>query len=444
MLGELLVLLAIMLLLLVISPLSTIGALFTLGVPAVLLYRMMRHRLATSGRRAEQSNALMIQWTEQAVNGIKETLITGNAPFFVERQGRYARDFAECQRSVMLFSTIPRLVIDTMPVIAIVVAVLIIIGRGEDPGSVVPVLAMFAVAAMRLMPSAAHISNALTHLRFHYAAAEVLYNELRSIEQAMQEHDFVLPLQAVLARPFERSVVLEHVSYSYPASSQPALGDISLEIPKGHWVGFVGPTGAGKSTLMDLILGLFAPTSGRVLVDGHNLQEDVRGWQRNLGFVPQNVYILDDTIRRNVAFGVQERDVDDRQVWRALCAAQIDDRVRSLPGGLDTVVGERGSRMSGGERQRLGIARALYRDPQVLIIDEGTANLDNETEAAIVRSLAELRGDKTIIVVAHRLALVTECDQVYYLRKGRLLRSGAFADLVSTDPGFRQFAGTAA
>ena len=300
MLGELLVLLAIMLLLLVISPLSTIGALFTLGVPAVLLYRMMRHRLATSGRRAEQSNALIIQWTEQAVNGIKETLITGNAPFFVERQGRYARDFAECQRSVMLFSTIPRLVIDTMPVIAIVVAVLIIIGRGEDPGSVVPVLAMFAVAAMRLMPSAA---TSRTHSRTYVSTMpqqKVLYNELRSIEQAMQEHNSLLPLQAVLARPFERSVVLEHVSYSYPASSQPASGDISLEIPKGHWVGFVGPTGAGKSTLMDLILGLFAPTSGRVLVDGHNLQEDVRGWQRNLGFVPQNVYILDDTIRGDI------------------------------------------------------------------------------------------------------------------------------------------------
>ena len=174
------------------------------------------------------------------------------------------------------------------------------------------------------------------------------------------------------------------------------------------------------------------------------MQENVRGWQRNIGFVPQNVYLLDDTIRRNVAFGVQDHDIDDGQVWRALRAAQIDDLIRSLPGGLDAVVGERGDRISGGERQRLGIARALYRNPQVLVIDEGTANLDNETEAAIVSSLAGLRGEKTIIVVAHRLALVTRCDQVYYLRNGRLLRSGAFVDLVSTDPGFRQFAGTAA
>ena len=368
----------------------------------------------------------------------------GNAPFFVERQTRYARDFADCQRSSMLFSTIPRLVIDTMPVTAIVVVVLIIMIRGEDLELVLPVLAMFAVAAMRLMPSAARMANALTHMRFHYAATEVLYDELLAIERMKPMHDVVPVPDAVPARPFERSLVLEGISYSYPGGSQPALDDVSLEIPKGHWVGFVGPTGAGKSTLIDLILGLFVPTSGGILVDGRNLQENVRGWQRNIGFVPQNVYLLDDTIRRNVAFGVQDHDIDDGQVWRALRAAQIDDLIRSLPGGLDAVVGERGDRISGGERQRLGIARALYRNPQVLVIDEGTANLDNETEAAIVSSLAGLRGDKTIIVVAHRLALVTRCDQVYYLRNGRLLRSGAFVDLVSTDPGFRQFAGTAA
>src|SRR5439155_2078725 len=179
------------------------------------------------------------------------------------------------------------------------------------------------------------------------------------------------------------------------------------------------------------------------LVDGRDLQDDMAAWQRNIGYVPQLVYLLDDTVRRNVAFASPDHEIDDERVWKALRAAQIQDVVQSLSGGLDAMVGERGDRLSGGERQRLGIARALYHDPQVLVVDEGTANLDNETEAAIVRTLAGLRGEKTIIVVAHRLPLVRDCDRVYLLQQGRVLNSGGYADLVLTDPGFREFAGIA-
>jgi ABC-type multidrug transport system fused ATPase/permease subunit len=207
-------------------------------------------------------------------------------------------------------------------------------------------------------------------------------------------------------------------------------------------VGLIGPTGAGKTTLVDLMLGLFVPASGRILVDGRDLRDDVAGWQRNIGYVPQDIYLIDDTVRRNVAFGLPDQDIDDEQVWKALRAAQVDGLVRSLPGGLSAVSGERGDRLSGGERQRLGIARALYHNPEVLVVDEGTANLDNETEAAIVRTLAGLRGEKTIIVVAHRLPLVKNCDCVYLLRQGRVRNFGALSELVATDPAFREFAGS--
>ena len=435
-LGELLVVVALIIVLTLIEPLATFGAVLVLGIPTTLIYRSMQRRLAASGRLAERSMGSMIQWTEQAIGGIKETLVVGRALFFIDHQGYHAQRFADSWRSVMLLSSIPRLVVDTLAVSAMVAIALVILMRGQDMQSLLPLLGMFAVAAIRLMPSTSRIASGLAQLRFLYATTEVVYNELRAIERARPA-----PTRAPsLPLPFERSIVLEHLSYRYPSMPQRAIEDVSLEIPRGHWIGLIGPTGAGKTTLVDLMLGLFVPTAGRILVDGYDLQDHVVAWQRNIGYVPQDVYLMDDTVRRNVAFGLPDHEIDDDLVWRVLCAAEVDNLVRSLPGGLDAIVGERGDRLSGGERQRLGIARALYHDPQVLVVDEGTANLDNETEAEIVRTLAGLRGEKTIIVVAHRLPLVRNCDCVYLLEHGRVRNSGAYSDLFSTEPGFREVA----
>jgi ABC-type multidrug transport system fused ATPase/permease subunit len=443
-LAELLVVVALIVLLLVIAPYVTIGAVVVLAVPAAASYFSMRRRLASSGQISEKSLASVIQWAEQAIGGIKETRIMGRASFFIDRHGYYFRRFVESQRSLMFLSTIPRLLIDTLAVSAMVAIALVVLVRGQDLETLLPVLGTFAVAAIRLMPSISRIATGLAQLRFLTAAVQVLHDELRAIEpdDPARADPAAVPRTSANSR-FERSLVLDHVSFKYPSMQGAAIDDISLEIPRGCWVGLVGPTGAGKTTLVDLILGLLSPVSGRILVDGSDLQDDIAGWQRNIGLVPQEVFLMDDTVRRNVAFGSADQDIDDTRVWQALQAARVDKLVRGLPGGLDAIVGERGDRLSGGERQRLGIARALYRDPAVLVVDEGTANLDNETEAAIVRTLAGLRGEKTIIVVAHRLALVTQCDQVYMLRQGRIQHSGAYAELVSTEPGFRQFVGSA-
>ena len=435
-LGELLVVVALIIVLMLIEPLATFGAVLVLGIPTTLIYRSMQRRLAASGRLAERSMGSMIRWTEQAIGGIKETLVVGRALFFIDHQGYHAQRFADSWRSVMLLSSIPRLVVDTLAVSAMVAIALVILMRGQDMQSLLPVLGMFAVAAIRLMPSTSRIASGLAQLRFLYATTEVVYNELRAIERARPA-----PTRAPsLPLPFERSIVLEHLSYRYPSMPQRAIEDVSLEIPRGHWIGLIGPTGAGKTTLVDLMLGLFVPTAGRILVDGYDLQDHVVAWQRNIGYVPQDVYLMDDTVRRNVAFGLPDHEIDDDLVWRVLRAAEVDNLVRSLPGGLDAIVGERGDCLSGGERQRLGIARALYHEPQVLVVDEGMANLDNETEAEIVRTLAGLRGEKTIIVVAHRLPLVRNCDCVYLLEHGRVRNSGAYSDLFSTEPGFREVA----
>jgi ATP-binding cassette, subfamily B, bacterial PglK len=439
-LGEFLVLIAVIILLLLVEPTAALGAVLVLAVPTVPMYRAMRHRLGVSGRLAERSLDMMMQWTEQAIGGLQETLVTGRRAFFIQKYDYHVRRFGEAMRSMMILSVAPRLVVDTLAVGAMVAIAGILLARGADVLSVLPLLGMFALAAARLTPSVARMSNSYARLRFFYAATEMIYEELIGTQK------YVLESQVQGSRgdqactlPFGRSLVLEHLSYCYPGASQPAINNVSLEIPRGHWIAFVGPTGAGKTTLANLILGLLEPSSGTILLDGRNLHDNLAGWQRRIGYVPQSVYLMDDSVRRNVAFGSPEEEIDDGRVWQALRAAHVDGLVRSLPGGLDSIVGEKGDRLSGGERQRLGIARALYRDPAVLVVDEATANLDVTTEAAIGDTLAAVRGEKTIIAIAHRLQLVRNCDRIYLLTEGRLQNSGSYSELLLRDPAFLQW-----
>jgi ATP-binding cassette subfamily C protein len=386
---------------------------------------------------------MMIQWAEQAIGSVKEITLTGRRSFFVEQHNYHVRRFTDSWQSLSLLSAIPRFAIDTLAVSAMVAIAAILLRGGQDLQSILLLLGMFTLAAIRLIPSTSRMSAALAQVRYRYASTEVVYQELLALRQrpceplpgSAEEHVFPIP--------FRRALVIEHLSYRYPEARQPVLDDVSLEIPRGHWVSFIGPTGTGKTTLADLIMGLLVPTSGRILVDGRNLHDNLVGWQRNIGYVPQTVHLIDDSVRRNVAFGVPEEEIDDERMWQTLHAAQVDHLVRSLPGGLNAKVGQRGDRLSGGECQRLGIARALYRDPEVLVIDEGTANLDPTTEAAIVETIGGLRGKKTIIAITHRPTFVRNCDCIYMLAQGRLRNSGGYSDLVSREPDFLEFCGGA-
>jgi ATP-binding cassette, subfamily B, bacterial PglK len=442
-LGELSVLVGVTSLLMLVEPLATLGALVVLAVPTAAVYRSTRHRLAASGRIAEQSWSLMTQWAEQAIRSVKETMITGRRSFFIDQHSDHVQRFTASLRSLAFLSAFPRLVIDTLAVSAMVAIAAILLRGGEDLQSILPLLGMFALAAVRLIPSTSRLSSSLAQVRYRYASTEVIYRELLVLQQRPSEPRPDPAGEHISPIPFRRALVIEHLSYCYPAMLRPAIDDVSLEIPLGHWVAFIGPTGAGKTTLADLILGLLVPSSGRILVDGCNLHDNVASWQRNIGYVPQTVYLIDDSVRRNVAFGVPEEEIDDERVWQALRAAQVDHLVRSLPGELNAVIGEHGDRLSGGERQRLGIARALYRDPEVLVIDEATANLDPGTEAAIVEAVGGLRGKKTIIVITHRLAFVRNCDCVCMLAQGRLRNSGGYSDLIEREPAFLEFCGGA-
>jgi ABC-type multidrug transport system fused ATPase/permease subunit len=442
-LAELLVMVAVAGLLMIVEPLATLGALVVLIVPTAVVYRVTQHRLAASGRIAEQSWSSMVQWAEQAIRSVKETKITGRSPFFVDQHSYHVQRFTDSLRSLSFHSALPRFVIDTLAISAMVAIATILLRRGQDLQSILLLLGMFALAALRLIPSTSRLSSSLAQVRYRYASTEVIYRELLALQQRPSEPLPGTAEEQVSPVRFRRALVIEHLSYWYPEMRRPAIADVSLEIPQGHWVAFIGPTGAGKTTLADLILGLLVPSSGSILVDGRDLHDSLAGWQRNIGYVPQSVYLIDDSVRRNVAFGMPEEEIDDKRVWEALRAAQADHLVRALPGELEAIIGEHGDRLSGGERQRLGIARALYREPEVLVIDEATANLDPGTEAAIVEAIGKLRGKKTIIVITHRPAFVRNCDCIYMFAQSRLRNSGGYSELLLSDPAFREFCGGA-
>jgi ABC-type multidrug transport system fused ATPase/permease subunit len=443
-LGELLVIVALASLLAIVEPLATLGALVVLAVPTALVYQSTRRRLAAAGRIAEQSFGSMIRWTEQAIRGVKETTLTGRGSFFVDQQAYHVQRFTDAMRSLSFLSTLPRFVIDTLAVTAMVAIAAILLRGGEDQQSVLPILGMFALAAVRLVPSTSRLSTSLALVRYRYSSVEVIYRELLALRRRPLDPAPGSDAERVSPIPFRQALVIDHLSYRYFGKDRPAIDDLSLEIRQGHWVGLIGSTGAGKTTLVDLILGLLVPSSGRILVDGRNLHDNLAAWQRNIGYVPQTVYLIDDTVRRNIAFGVPEEEIDDERVWQTLRAAQVDRVVSTLPGELSAIVGQQGDRLSGGERQRLGIARALYHDPGVLVIDEATANLDPVTEALIVESIGRLRGEKTIIVISHRPALVKNCDCIYMLAQGRLQHCGEYSELLAREPVFMDFWGGAA
>jgi ATP-binding cassette, subfamily B, bacterial PglK len=297
------------------------------------------------------------------------------------------------------------------------------LGRAVD--TPLPTLGLFAAAAFRLMPSINRILNAGQSLRFGLPVINTLHSELREFE--------VLP--APVRRPLEpfaETIELADVTYTYPNAIRPALHAVSLMIRRGDCVGFVGTSGAGKSTLVDILLGLLAPSGGSVRIDGEDVQKSMRNWQDQLGYVPQSIYLTDDTLARNVAFGLADAQIDTEAVWRALGAAQLAEFVRSLPDGLQTTVGERGIRLSGGQRQRIGIARALYHDPAVLVLDEATSSLDGATERGVMEAVSALTGSKTIIIVAHRLSTVAHCTKLFRLERGLITDQGDYAAVIGT------------
>ncbi|MBQ1242038.1 MAG: ABC transporter ATP-binding protein, partial [Oscillospiraceae bacterium] len=328
----------------------------------------------------------------------------------------------ERKRKYTVLATIPGKLIETVCMSSLLLLIAYKIASGADLSSLVPGLSGFAVAALRLLPRTNSINSHINSITYNRPSLDALYSDLTESDRLDAERQREIEEKRKHKSPKTKSedIVLDHISYTYPNAAAPVLSDINLRIPHGSSVGIVGTTGAGKTTLVDIILGLLKPQDGTVHYGSLDIHEDYARWQEHIGYIPQNIYLTDESIRKNVALGVPDEEIREADVWRALEHAQLADFVRSLPEGLDTVIGERGVRISGGQRQRIGIARALYRDPEILFFDEATSSLDNETESAVMDAINTIGKSKTIVIVAHLLTTIEKCDLIFRVENGQV------------------------
>ena len=401
-----------------IEPVGAILIVSALGMVTYLFNAVTKKNIMIWGEQRQYHDGQRIQSLQEGLGGVKDVKLLGCDASFLNRHLIHGEEFAHAGRKQATLLVLPRLFLELFAVIGIAALVIVMLFRGRSPESLLPILGLFAAAAFRVMPSFTRIMGAIQNMQYALPVVNTIYSELESF----QDDSLVIGIGRM---DLKSEIQLEKVVFQYPGAASKSIDQISLSIAKGSFVGFIGGSGAGKSTLVDILLGLLTPTSGAVKVDGQDIQENLRAWQSRIGYVPQTIFLTDNTLRSNIAFGVPLEMIDETSLWGAVKSAQLEAYITSLPHGIDTLVGERGVRLSGGQRQRIGIARALYHNPEILVLDEATSSLDIYTERLFMESVRKLHGKKTIIIVAHRLSTVENCDMIFHMDKGKLTRSGA-------------------
>lgn len=370
------------------------------------------------GRQGQQYKSKIYQWMNQSLGGIKEIKVLNREESFIKNYDGYFARYVRVLRLSRLIGVVPKYIIEMVCMTGLLLAVIFKIFYGQkDLADFVPQLAVFAVAAFRLLPSVGKINEHLSAVLYAVPSLDLIYNDLMEVDKLEvtekdKDNDW----------KFKNKIEVRNVTYAYPDGDVNVIENANFVIDRGTTVAFIGASGAGKSTMVDILLGLLAPQYGKIYADGMNIYKNLPTWQKEIGYIPQVIYLSDDTIRNNVAFGVDEKEIDEQAVVNALQQAQLFDFVESLPEGLDTFVGDRGVRLSGGQRQRIGIARALYHNPEVLVLDEATSALDNDTETAVMEAIEKLQGHKTILIIAHRLTTIKNADVIYEVGNGKVER----------------------
>jgi len=423
---EALVLVGIVAVLLYVQPFSTLVIASSLFLSLYLYQYFTRGHILRWGQERQYHEGKRIQFLQQGFGGIKDSKLLGREGYFIKQYNSSTFRVADVGRKQYVLQQIPRYWLELLVMVVLSLLVLTTILQSKPFEEIIPIIGLFSIASFRMMPSSNRILNSLQRIRHGIPVISLISREINLLREGLETKE----LDNDSNFNFSNYIQLEKVSFSYPSSEIQSITDINIKITKGDFVGIIGSSGAGKSTLVDIILGLLHPQIGVISVDGFNIHNNLKNWQYRIGYVPQSIYLTDDTLKRNIAFGVDDRKIDDEALKMALSSAQLLEFIDSLPKGLETIVGERGMRISGGQRQRIGIARALYHNPEVLVLDEATSSLDVATEKKIMKSINLLIGSKTIIIISHRYTTVSDCSHIYKIDKGEVVQDGTYSELI--------------
>ena len=409
--------------LLIIDPVMTIVMGVLLVGITLISSAFLKPRISRIGEESRQQQSKMYKTIMQSINSVKDVKVYGKEDAFLGIYRKYGKRYYNLARDHEVLSSVPRLAIEAFSLSGVLAYMAVMMKLGQNVQTMVPQLSAFAVAAVRLLPSASRINTYLANIAYYRPTLDYVYANVelpKNVDERAAEAKAVTETDKL---KFHDCIKVEQLYYKYPNTDKYIFENARMQVPYGKSVGIMGPSGAGKTTVVDIMLGLLRVESGTITCDGVNVLEHYGQWLANIGYISQTINMVDDTIRANIAFGVDVDDIDDARVWQVLEEAQLADFVRNLPNGINTVIGERGVRISGGQRQRVGIARALYHDPEILILDEATSALDNDTEAAIMEAIENFHGRKTMLIIAHRLKTIENCDIIYKVENGKITES---------------------
>ncbi|MDX1642024.1 MAG: ABC transporter ATP-binding protein [Balneolaceae bacterium] len=426
------------------EPLITIVTIFIMGGIGFTFLRITQKKTLDSGKTQRLARGDMNRMVLQGLGGFKDSRVLNREKLFLEQYDKFAKENMKASIYQTVVKSLPKPIIEILLVVGILSITLIMVSEGREFSEIITILTLFGVSAVKLMPIFNSLIQQITTIRYSAYSVYAIFDDLDLLENKYMDFRKKI-LETKEKLELKNEIVLDNVSYRYPdpedssvKADEYAVKDINLTIKKGSAIAFVGESGAGKTTLVDVILGLLSPETGAIYVDGKDIAENPRGWMKNIGYIQQSNYLIDERVFRNIAFGIPDEEVDKEKLNEAVKAAQLEELIERLPNGLRSKVGERGIRLSGGQQQRIAIARALYNDPQVLIMDEATSALDNITEKYVIEAIERLRGDRTIIMIAHRLTTVRNCDIIYMLEEGEIIAQGTYDELLETSSEFRR------
>ena len=396
---------------------------FISGIVTLVLFKVLKPKLNSLGMTNQAIQSRIAKWRIQAIYGIKDVKVLHREAFFADNYESNGKIGAKLNQKYAIINALPRILIETIFMVSILGYLVVCVALGDDMTQMLPTLTAFGLAAVRLLPCVNRINTYLTDISYFRPCLDYVYENMNINEISKNTNQTLLPVDETKTMKLRNRIELKDIVYAYPNTDTLIFNHADMEIPYGKSIGIMGPSGAGKSTIVDILLGLLKVHEGQILCDGDNVFDNYPAWLAQIGYIPQSIYLVDEPIRNNIAFGIADDEIDDNRIWQVLEEAQLKEFIQTLPEGLDTTIGDRGVRLSGGQRQRLGIARALYHNPEILVFDEATSALDNETEAAVMEAINSFHGKKTMVIIAHRLNTIEKCDMIYKVEGGKITQT---------------------